>query len=202
MGTRGAISIVIEKKEKTCYNHCDSYPDGLGSGVIAELKKIDATENGWEQFKKNAKAVQMVDESKKPSKELQDKYNEHFNNNVSTGSSEEWYALLRDLQGEAYLPAIMSGEVEHMVDAKNFPQDSLFCEYAYVIDLDKMVLEFYKGFQTAPQKGNRFGTKMRDRGEYYPVAKVGQIALKGISKDEKADEVMMDIYKKAEPDEE
>src|SRR3989304_6129334 len=86
-----------------------------------------------------------------------------------------------ELQGAKYIPEIMSGKVEHMLDGTNFIKDSLFCEYAYVIDLDKMVLELYKGFQKEPQKGNRFGEKLA-KGEdtYYPCKKVGEIALKGI----------------------
>jgi len=71
----------------------------------------------------------------------------------------------------------------------------LFCEYAYVIDLDKMVIEFYKGYQHKHQIGNRFGMSKDDG--YFPCAKVGQIALSGISKDEMASQIMMEVYEKA-----
>ncbi len=48
-----------------------------------------------------------------------------------------------------------------------FIQDSLFCEYGYVLDLDARNLLFYTGFQNTPQEGNRYGNERRDNG-YYP----------------------------------
>lgn len=40
-----------------------------------------------------------------------------------------------------------------------FIQDSLSCEYAYVIDIDDKKLFFYVGFQHVPQEGNRYGVE-------------------------------------------
>ena len=40
-----------------------------------------------------------------------------------------------------------------------FIQHSLFCEYGYVVDLDRQTLELYVGGQTSPQEDNRFGTE-------------------------------------------
>lgn len=60
-----------------------------------------------------------------------------------------------------------------------FIRDSLYCEYAYIINLDNNTLEFYIGFQEKPQKGNRYGEEVTYVGsssgtEYYPckLAKV------------------------------
>lgn len=197
MGTRSAVIMIENEKAKGYYNQFDGYPDGLGEEVIDELIAIDKI-NGWKTFKKNVAKVKLVNEDVKPSKAIQKKYNKFFNKNVSTGLSEEWYALLRELQGAKYIPAIMTGEAKHMLDGTEFIKSSLHCEYAYVIDLDKMVLELYKGFQTKLQKGNRFGTK-RAEGEdkYFPCAKIGEIALEGISKDELATSKMMELYEKA-----
>ena len=51
-------------------------------------------------------------------------------------------------------------------------KNSLFCEYAYVADLDQQWLFFYIGLQTKPQKGNPYGTEPIRSGysdkEYYP----------------------------------
>lgn len=41
MGTRGFICFVIDAKEKTAYNHYDSYPDGLGLHVLTWLRESD-----------------------------------------------------------------------------------------------------------------------------------------------------------------
>ena len=52
-----------------------------------------------------------------------------------------------------------------------FIQDSIMCEYAYVIDLDEKKLEYYIGWQKTPQEGNRYGTESQksSSGEpFYP----------------------------------
>lgn len=38
MGTRGYIVVKIDKKYYTVYNHCDSYPENLGSKIINKIK--------------------------------------------------------------------------------------------------------------------------------------------------------------------
>lgn len=197
MGTRSATIIIQDGKAKGYYNQYDGYPEGVGSEVIAELVKIDK-EKGWDVFKQNCKKVKLVDENKKPSKAVIKKYvdNGFYNDKVNAQNSEDWYCLLRELQGANYIPNIMSGKVEHMLNGTNFVKSSLFCEYAYVIDLDKMVLEFYRGFQKKPQPGNRFGEKKDDG--YYPCAKVGQISLNDISEDDRAIEIMNELYEKAD----
>ena len=70
------------------------------------------------------------------------------------------------------LEEIANGNVLHMIDSHRFMADSLFCEWAYIIDLDNMRLLVYKGFQKTiyplnilpPDIG--FGEKERD---YFPV---------------------------------
>lgn len=62
-----------------------------------------------------------------------------------------------------------------------FIKNSLFCEYAYVIDLDQEELLFYKGGQTKPQEGNRYGTEaIQTKGAlkpYYPCRLCAAFAL-------------------------
>ena len=59
----------------------------------------------------------------------------------------------------------------------NFAADSLFCEWLWMIDLDKGVLECYRGFNTEPLgRGERFKDFKMEESEvghrskkYYPV---------------------------------
>lgn len=194
MGTRGSLIIAIDGVLKETYNHYDSYPEELGENILTELKKIDAGgEDAWKKFKANAKKLKLVGKSK-ASKTLQEKYTKFYDGHVNGGDKADWYCLLRECQGANYIPNIASGEVAHMVDGSGFHKDSLFCEYAYVIDLDKMEIEFYEGFQNKKQVGNRFGEVAAKT--YFPVAKVGSLPLIGISKDKKASEEMMKLYTK------
>ena len=43
-----------------------------------------------------------------------------------------------------------------------FIQDSIMCEYAYVIDTDEKKLYYYVGWQKKPQEGNRYGTDAQE----------------------------------------
>ena len=51
-----------------------------------------------------------------------------------------------------------------------FSKESLFCEYAYVIDLDNNSFEIYKGFNKTPiDEDQRFYWNNYQDNEYYPV---------------------------------
>ena len=42
-------------------------------------------------------------------------------------------------------------------DSNSFIYDSLFCEYAYILNLDTRQVEIYRGFQTNPHDWGRYG---------------------------------------------
>ena len=43
----------------------------------------------------------------------------------------------------------------YIEDHSEFPLDSLFCEWGYIVDFDRNVFEVYEGFQkTRPKKGH------------------------------------------------
>lgn len=52
---------------------------------------------------------------------------------------------------------IMNSDIIGLVNSEEFAADSLFCEWAYVIDLDKNTFEVYQGFNKKPiDKTERF----------------------------------------------
>ena len=65
------------------------------------------------------------------------------------------------------LAVMMQRPIECYGYGSCFINNSLFCEHAYVFNLDDHVLEYYKGGQKEPQKDNRYGEKPA-MGEYYP----------------------------------
>lgn len=67
-----------------------------------------------------------------------------------------------------------------------------YCNYGYIINLDEMVLEYYIGYQTKPQKGNRFGTKSLD-GEYYPCRLSSIYDLSNIDSEYIIDDIIEDM---------
>ena len=76
--------------------------------------------------------IQMVDEDKMATPDQVAECYKWYNGDVSTGQPTEWYALLRNAQGD--LNAFKEG-LRYMIDSRSFMKDSLFCEWAYVINL-------------------------------------------------------------------
>lgn len=147
MGTRGAFGVIIGEKEKIGYNQFDSYPDGKGVDNLRELR-----EHQWamDYLRELAKKARVVDDSKKPKPEDVERLKEVTNLNVSEQSTDDWYCLTRDTHG-SIVDMLECGYIE---DHSTFPLDSLFCEWAYIVDFDENVFEVYRGFnKTRPKKG-------------------------------------------------
>jgi hypothetical protein len=186
MGTRGALGFACNQTLKVTYNHYDSYPDGLGNEVVEFCNKVKA-DKGWDKLKEKVSALQLVKDNQKPTASQKKAYAEFTNMGVGDQSDDDWYCLLRNAQGVEGLNAVYDGKVHHMIDSKEFVKDSLFCEYAYVIDLDKMTFDVFRGFQKTAQKGNPFGEKPNkdeySTGEYYPCRLLKSYPLDKIPKD-------------------
>lgn len=176
MGTRGSVGFIYQEKENLAYNHFDSYPEGLGADVLEIIVKINK-EEGWEKFKKNAIKLKNV-EGDITDQKLIKKYEKYSNLGVSKKELSDPYCLFREIQGSDWLNEVYTGELEDYTLDNKFIKESLFCEYAYVINLDTMKLEFYNGFQKVPQVGNRFGNELVEG--YYPCRLVGVFTLSDI----------------------
>lgn len=159
MGTRGAIVFVVDGAEKGVYNQFDSYPDGLGIDVLTWLR-MDLGTGREDKLRELAHALRPV--NGEPTDEDRERYAEFGDPHVSTGR--DWYSLLRRTQGEP--GAILRAGVYE--EANDFPLDSLFCEWAYVIDFDTREIEVYEGFQRVPPDQGRYAGR-KGRHDYYPV---------------------------------
>lgn len=163
MGTRGSLGFIAEGNAKFTYNHYDSYPDGLGLDVLRWLRETVAND-GETESRVQVTLMSPVEEDASPTPGELEFFSEFHDPRVSRG--DDWYALLRDTQGN---PAKIL-RARYYVDASEFPLDSLFCEFAYVVDFDARVLEAYEGFQrTSPTRGRWVGFQANDGG-YYPSA--------------------------------
>lgn len=153
MGTRGAIGFRFRETDKVTYNHFDSYPTGIGGNVLRAVKDFND-----EQIAGAANRIEMVDEDVVVTPELVERYAQFHNSAVSTGQVFEWYSLLRDVQGE--LAPYIDGKVDHMIEYSAFLRESLFCEWAYILNADTRKVEFYRGFNEAPGKAGRYAEYM------------------------------------------
>lgn len=175
MGTRGAFGFRIDGVDKLSYNHFDSYPDGLGREVITQVKEVLATTKLGEMIQ-NVRDVRQVDAHTDPTPEDVERYGA-LHEQVSTGA--DWYSLLRNAQGRIDL--LLDGTLDVMTDGNSFVVDSLFCEYAYILDLDttadRFCLEFYTGFNKDPEAPGRYAALTDGDSDYHGVALAHEISL-------------------------
>lgn len=179
MGTRGLYGIRKNGRDKATYNHWDSYPDYLGR----EVAKFCASRT-LEELNTLFDNIELVDEMSQPTEDQKKRCVDAgwYDGSVSEQSTDDWYCLLRKLQGNFdELRKFTSGEEKiYMNDGISFIRNSLFCEYAYIINLDTGKLEFYVGFQHGAQHGNRYGEEPKDNG-YYPCRLALEIPLVDIA---------------------
>lgn len=193
MSTRGLYGFRKNGEDKTTYNHYDSYPNGLGKEVIRFCL------NTLESFKHAmCDSIELVSEEDKPSREQIEFCNRYNSSDftVSSQREDDWYCLLRNVQGDLMA---LKNIVEHegkcyMIDNHDFIKDSLFCEWAYIINLDDRVLEIYQGFQERPDPNNRYGCE-RNRDGYYPCKKALSIPFDVLMKFKDEDEAIASVLK-------
>jgi hypothetical protein len=169
MGTRGAWGYIKNDEMKVTYNHFDSYPEGLGQRVLdfCNTKTVSELNEIYEKMR-------IVEEDDAPTINDIELCKKHYlvDLGVSRQSVDDWYCLLRKAQGDPQKYA----DVGIMTDGSNFLKDSLFCEYAYLINLDSNMLEIYEGFQKSQPKG-RFSDVEKTETEYYPVSLIMEFSL-------------------------
>lgn len=174
MGTRGLYGIRKGGVDKATYNHFDSYPSQLGDHFTRFCAAL-----GADGLSKLFDRIELVDQVEKPMSDQEAYCVERGWSN--SDAPESWYDSLRLLQGDfdAYLAAAGATGPVYMTDDADFIRDSLFCEYAYIANLDEGVLEFWAGFQKRPDPANRYGQDA-DCG-YYPCRLLATWPLDALS---------------------
>ncbi|HNU60698.1 MAG TPA: hypothetical protein PKL04_00710 [Methanofastidiosum sp.] len=173
MGTRGLYGFYKDGITKSVYNQYDTYPDGLGIEMLNLIKQIQS----FDELRKIFDKLKIVKEGRKPGK----RQLEHALSiitpdlDVSTQSMNDWYCILRKAQNN---PMIYTNGLKLILDATEFIKDSLFCEWAYIINLDNNTLEVYKGFNKEYQEDNRYMVEKADDNGYYPCKLISVFKLK------------------------
>ena len=148
MGTRHLVAVQINGEYKVAqYGQWDGYPEGQGVRVLEFLRNTDI-----ELFKKRLSNVRFFDETK--DRDFIDSYNKNAPGWSSdpdnrTEEQKRWHSLFqsRDLGAKILTNIANSGDDDILLkNAISFAADSLFCEFAYVIDFDKNTFEVFRGF--------------------------------------------------------
>jgi hypothetical protein len=210
MGTRNLTMVISNGETKVAqYGQWDGYPSGNGVIVLDFL-----TNTNLDEFKKKLNKVIFTNGNKE--KEIQ-KWLKSIGceNGWMTGEQSKLYQkkypyLTRD-NGANILQMIMDGEEDEIwiTDSTEFAGDSLFCEWAYLIDLDKNKLEVYEGFNNEPltiedrffylMQGSLEENKERKENgidsEYFPIKMIKSYDLNNLPLE---DEFLNDLEKRQE----
>ena len=184
MGTRNLTCVVIDGEFKVAqYGQWDGYPTGQGETIH---KIITAPDFDVARFTENVRACSwLTDEEREAA------YKPYVTGDgwmtaeqAERFKASEWGYLSRD--GGADILEVIYEKPRKVVDSRQFAADSLFCQWAYVVDLDAQTLEIYKGFNGAPvPDGERFAEFNSDPApehrkgakDYYPVKLIKTIPL-------------------------
>ena len=178
MSSSGFTGVLVNGELKTSYNHMDSAPSELGTDVTKFIKAV--VDLGMiEKYKELANVLKLVNQHVVPEPEDRELYGRYSDSSVADGSN--WYATLRKLQGD--IAAQLEAGVA--VDSQEFYNDSVFCEYGYLVNFDYSTLEVFRGFQKYSHDNGRFAanTPPRDNG-YYPVALIAEFSFADIAASE------------------
>ena len=141
MGTRNLTAVYFDKDYRIAqYGQWDGYPKGQGMTALIFARKIVSDKEAMERFKANLKKSEFVDETYM--RDLEEKWSKNPDTPLESKHAAFSRSVCADvLEMVLEAPRMLNNQIV-------FAADSLFCEYAYVIDLDKNTFEAYIGFNT------------------------------------------------------
>lgn len=168
MGARHLTIVVLNQEYKVAqYGQWDGYPDSAGARIVDFLRKILKNDD-LDRFTSKVSRCSFIKEN-----QLQ----EILRDDPELDKTPQFS---RDTGCEV-LRFILNSSTGLLLNSHiEFAADSLMCEFAYVIDLDKQRLEVYRGFNTEPiESGERFFTlsylsernhkDFPSENKYYPI---------------------------------
>lgn len=169
MGTRGLTMVLVDGVERVAqYGQWDHYPSGQGVKILTFCKKNLRTKRQRAEFLGKVRRCGFISDT-----EIQERWvacgakpdSDFVSMDVSAEFERRYPALSRDTGGE--ILHLINDGVTLLQDSKDFIHDSLFCEWAYCVNLDTGKLEVYKGFQKQAHAAGRYSGHVPEP-ETYP----------------------------------
>lgn len=170
MGTRHLIAVQVGGEYKIAqYGQWDGYPSGQGLDVLKFLNTYSR-----DAFIEKVRAASFA------TKEDFEAIDQRVKDEGIKDWAEVWPHLSRDA-GAKILQMVNDAPAGiKLRNSIGFAGDSLFCEWAYVIDFDANVLEVYRGFNKSPlAKDERFAKipDLEKNAEYTPIRRAARYSL-------------------------
>jgi len=174
------------------YGQWDGYPSGQGSTALKFLHSLDKA--SLVAFRDKVRALKEISPEEYKAKWVEcgaDPDEDMVSMDVSDKFKKRYPHLQRDMGAEILSYIMMKSDPGLKLQKEiEFAADSLFCEYAYVIDLDKGVFEIYMGHNCIPLKeGDRFffleklSQKDHRTTQYHPVRLIKTYKLSRLPKE-------------------
>lgn len=204
MGTRNLTAVVVDGEYKIAqYGQWDGYPEGQGVIVLHFLQR-----SNLDKFKEKCRAAQWITDE-----ELKARWDEcgadgrdWVNSFVSNKFNKTYPHLSRNCGAKVLAIVRDAPKGIKLGNNIDFASDSLFCEWAYVIDLDKRTFEVFRGFNKKKlNKKSRFSNAKRiinpngTASEYEPIRLVKSYPLYDLPKKK---EFIKEIKELVYPDDE
>jgi hypothetical protein len=136
MSTWGLLSIRFLGQDYVTYNHSDSYPRCLGARIVHFAQEHLQGAEAIRTFGQKTAALKW---------------------DLPAGSARQ-----ARIHGGDLLAAIARGEITHVAKDEGLFQTCLDCEFAYILDLDEAVLEFWD---------------LPERAVFFPLASINSCAV-------------------------
>lgn len=168
MGTRHLTIVVSDGEYKVAqYGQWDGYPTGQGKTVVKFIMENLLNTEKFNSFKKNLKACKFISKN-----EIETKLNDCNSGFMTLDEEKKFDAIMPELSRNtgAKILEIINDRPLELKNSICFADDSLFCEWAWLINLDNKTLEVYEGFNKSPlEQGERFYRSQSDSDGYYPI---------------------------------
>lgn len=188
MSTRGAYGFRHKNRDYIAYNHFDSYPSGLGSDVAKFIYNANRN-NMWGAARRTLDEVKIKDLDDIPTEEELRLYlpfvpDSAFVSSLFIERSNDPPVTLKPRWGRLFDRTM--GNIAIILESRVCPEqsafliNSLFCEWAYIVNLDEELFEVYVGGNEDPNAPGRYAKFKRDTtrtDNYYGVALLFVIPL-------------------------
>ena len=161
MGTRNLTAVMIDGEYKIAqYGQWDGYPSGQGVTALNFLRTANL-----DAFADKVRATRFIseDESRAAWAECGANPDSDFVSMAVANIHDTKYPELSRDTGAKILNLVLTAPPGiGLVNSIAFASNALYCEYAYVIDLDKGTFELYRGFDNGlSAEGERFSNGIR-----------------------------------------
>lgn len=157
MGTRNLTIVFMDGEYRVAqYGQWDGYPEGQGLTFLQFIRD----QMNEKDFRNALSNIKYIDAEKLQRMWLD--YGMYEDGSIKISDADRFRQAYPEFSrdtGAEILTMIQNDRIASncLEDSLTFAADSLFCEWAYVVDFDKRTFEVYKGFNKIPlEKSDRF----------------------------------------------